>query len=216
MSYHDEGNSLARGGDRKTIFIVDDDEGMCQSLESLLRSLGYQVETFSSAQGFLKRAEAGISGCLLLDVRLPEVSGLEIQRRLAEARYEIPVIFLTGHGDIQMAVSAMKAGAVEFLPKPFREQQLIDAVAGAMEHAARIEEEGRAQDAYRREIANLSPKEREILDDLSAGLQVKEIASKHALSASTVRVHRRNIRSKVQVGGLGKLLALHNRYGAQA
>ena len=95
-------------------------------------------------------------------------------------------------------------------------QQLIDAVAGAMEHAARIEEEGRAQDAYRREIANLSPKEREILDDLSAGLQIKEIASKHALSASTVRVHRRNIRSKVQVGGLGKLLALHNRYGAQA
>lgn len=196
-----------------TVFIVDDDADMGQSLGSLLRSLGYSVETFTTAQGFLDRVEAGIFGCLLLDVRLPGVSGLEIQRRLADAQHAIPIIFLTGHGDIQMAVSAMKAGAVEFLPKPFREQQLIDAVAEAMERSERTEEDFRIRSAYRQDLELLSPKEREVLDDLSMGLQVKEIASKNALSTSTVRVHRRNIKAKLRSGSLNKFLILHNKYG---
>ncbi len=200
----------------RTVFIVDDDTEMCRSLESLLRSLGYQVEAFATAQSFLDRVESGISGCVLLDVRLPAVSGLEIQRRLAEARHSVPIIFLTGHGDIQIAVSAMKAGAVEFLPKPFREQQLIDAVAEAMIRSAQADDETREREAYRQKMALLSPKERAILDDLSSGLQVKEIASKHALSSSTVRVHRRNIKSKMQAGSFGKLMVLHNRYGGQS
>jgi FixJ family two-component response regulator len=195
-----------------TVFIVDDDADMRQSLESLLRSLGYRVEAYTTAQAFLDRVEAGISGCLVLDVRLPGVSGLEIQRRLAEALEPIPIIFLTGHGDIQMAVSAMKAGAVEFLPKPFREQQLIDAVAEALAQSERAEEERCIRAAYLKEIALLSPKEREILDDLSSGLQVKEIASKRKLSTSTIRVHRRSIKLKIRTTSITKILSLHDKY----
>lgn len=196
-----------------TVFIVDDDAEISQSLESLLRSLGYQVEAFTSSQSFLDRVEEGVSGCVLLDVRIPGISGLEIQRRLAQAQQTIPIIFLTGHGDIQMAVSAMKAGAVEFLPKPFREQQLIDAVSEAMEQSVRAEEDGRIRSTYQENMAALSPKEREILDDLSSGLHIKEVACKRALSTSTVRVHRRNINFKIKSTSLSNLLILHNKYG---
>lgn len=199
----------------KTVFIVDDDVDMIHSLESLLRSLGYRVEAYTSAQSFLNRVESGISGCVLLDVRLPAVSGLEIQRRLSEAHKAIPIIFLTGHGDIQMAVSAMKAGAVEFLSKPFREQQLIEAVAEAMERFERDEDDVRARNAYQQDIVCLSPKERAILDDLSFGFQIKEIAGRHTLSASTIRVHRRNIKSKIKTETLNKFLTLHNKYGGK-
>lgn len=199
-----------------TVFIVDDDVEMSQSLESLLRSLGYRVEVFTSSQSFLDRAEIGISGCVLLDVRIPEISGLEIQRRLTQAQQSLPIIFLTGHGDIQMAVTAMKAGAVEFLPKPFREQQLIDAVAEAMEQSVREEKDGRIRSAYQANIEVLSPKEREILDDLSSGLQIKEVACKRALSPSTVRVHRRNINSKIKSMNLNNLIILHNKYGVNS
>lgn len=200
--------------DVSSVFIVDDDIDMCQSLGSLLRSLGYRVEAFNTAQGFLQRAEAGISGCVLLDVRLPAVSGLEVQRRLAEAQHNIPIVFLTAHGDIQMAVSAMKAGAVEFLPKPFREQQLLDAVADAMARYREAEEEGRIRNAYLQDIQLFSPKEREILDALSLGFQINEIANMRTLSASTIRVHRRNMKSKIGNKKFGRLLALHNKYRA--
>jgi len=197
----------------KTVFIVDDDEEMGQSLASLLGSLGYRVEVFRAALSFLERAQTGISGCVLLDVRLPVVSGLEIQRRLSEAKQTIPVIFLTAHGDIQMAVAAMKAGAIEFLPKPFREQQLVDAVAEAMAWSERADEDDRNRNDYQASILLLSKKEREVLDDLSLGLQVKEIATKRRLSPSTVRVHRRNIKSKIRSKNLGELIMLYNRYG---
>lgn len=196
----------------KTVFIVDDDEEMAQSLSSLLCSLGYGVEVFTQASSFLERAQTGLSGCVLLDVRLPEVSGLEIQRRLSEAKQAIPIIFLTAHGDIQMAVAAMKAGAIEFLPKPFREQQLVDAVAEAMAWSQRADEDGRNRNDYEASILLLSKKEREILGDLSSGLQVKEIATKHSLSASTVRVHRRNIKSKIPSRNLSELIILYNKY----
>lgn len=199
------------GGD--TVFIVDDDADMSQSLASLLRSLGYRVEVFTTAQGFLDRMTARLSGCVLLDVRLPTISGLEIQRRLAEAKQQIPIIFLTGHGDIQMAVAAMKAGAIEFLSKPFRDQQLIDAVAEAMARARWAEEEHHIRAAYLREIALLSPKERDVLDDLASGLQIKEIATKRGLSTSTIRIHRRNIRLKTNAANLNRLMMLHNKYG---
>jgi FixJ family two-component response regulator len=196
----------------KTVFIVDDDEEMGQSLSSLLCSLGYRVEVFTTAQSFLDRAQAGISGCVLLDVRLPIVSGLEIQRRLSEAKQTIPAVFLTAHGDIQMAVAAMKAGAIEFLPKPFREQQLVDAVAEAMACSERADEDERNRNDYQASILLLSKKEREILDDLSSGLQVKEIATKRGLSSSTVRVHRRNIKSKIRSKNLSELVMLYNKY----
>ena len=198
-----------------TVYIVDDDVDMRQSLQSLLRSLRYRVETFATAQSFLDRAELGLSGCLLLDVRLPAISGLEIQRRLADAKNQIPIVFLTGHGDIQMAVSAMKAGAVEFLPKPFREQQLIDAVAEAMARSERATEEDGNLKIYRELLGKLSPKERDILDDMAAGLQIKEVASKQSLSSSTVRVHKRNIKFKLQQYKMSKFLILHEKYGAK-
>jgi FixJ family two-component response regulator len=207
--------TLENGEDRlkgKIVFIVDDDEEMGQSLSSLLCSLGYRVEVFTAALSFLERARSGISGCVLLDVRLPLVSGLEIQRRLSEAQQTIPTIFLTAHGDIQMAVAAMKAGAIEFLPKPFREQQLVDAVAEAMAWSERAEEDDRNRNDYQASMMLLSQKEREVLDDLSSGLEVKEIATKRNLSPSTVRVHRRNIKSKIGSKNLAELLILHNRY----
>lgn len=196
-----------------TVFVVDDDDDMRGSLESLLRSLGYRVEAFPSAQTFLERARSGMTGCVLLDVRLPGVSGLEIQRRLVEAGQVIPIIFLTAHGDIQMAVAAMKAGAVEFLPKPFREQQLIDAVAEAITRSVQDQENSRIRDAYLQSVSLLSLKELQILNDLSSGHQIKETAAKHGLSDSTVRVHRRNIKSKLQGLSFGRLLVLHSKYG---
>jgi two-component system, LuxR family, response regulator FixJ len=209
----DENLTEPAGG--RTVYIVDDDVDMIHSLESLLRSLGYLVEAYASAQSFLDRVEAGISGCVLLDVRLPAISGLEVQRRLSESHRAIPIIFLTGHGDIQMAVSAMKAGAVEFLPKPFREQQLIEAVADAMEIFEQGEDDARARNSYQQDILCLSPKERAILDDLSSGFQIKEIAAKHTLSASTIRVHRRNIKSKIKTDNINAFFVLHNKYGVE-
>lgn len=213
MTVQGTAKNLTEPAGGRTVFIVDDDVDMIHSLESLLRSLGYLVEAYATAQSFLDRVEAGISGCVLLDVRLPAISGLEVQRRLSEAHRAIPIIFLTGHGDIQMAVSAMKAGAVEFLPKPFREQQLIEAVAEAMDRFERDEEDVRARNAYQLDITYLSPKERAILDDLSSGFQIKEIATRHTLSASTIRVHRRNIKSKIKIETLSQFLILHNKYG---
>ena len=215
---YDEAITLRTGEvsvEGKTVFIVDDDEDIGQSIGSLLRSLGYQVEVFTAPMSFLERAQAGASGCVLLDVRLPVVSGLEIQRRLREAKRTIPIIFLTAHGDIEMAVAAMKAGAAEFLPKPFREQQLIDAVADAMARSEQTEEADRIRNDYKASLLLLSPKEREVLDDLSAGLQVKEVATNRNLSPSTVRVHRRNIRSKIQGKNLGAFIMLHNTYRHQ-
>lgn len=200
-------------GEDATVFVVDDDDDMRGSLESLLRSLGYRVEAFPSAQTFLERARSGMTGCVLLDVRLPGVSGLEIQRRLVEAGQVIPIIFLTAHGDIQMAVAAMKAGAVEFLPKPFREQQLIDAVAEAITRSVQDQENSRIRDAYLQSVSLLSLKELQILNDLSSGHQIKETAAKHGLSDSTVRVHRRNIKSKLQGLSFGRFLVLHSKYG---
>lgn len=212
MSQNEHGSWLAPAGNH-TVFIVDDDDDMRRSLESLLRSLGYTVEAFATAQTFLDRAQGQITGCLLLDVRLPGMSGLEIQRRLAEAQQKIPIVFLTAHGDIQMAVAAMKAGAVEFLSKPFREQQLIDAVAEAIEQSQQVERNCRIRNAYLQSVVLLSPKEREVLDDLSSGLQIKEVAAKRELSVSTIRVHRRNIKSKIKDSSFGELLILHRMYG---
>lgn len=206
----------AKPAGEDTVFIVDDDADMSQSLASLLRSLDYRVEAFTTAQGFLERMTARLVGCVLLDVRLPAISGMEIQRRLAEANQSIPIIFLTGHGDIQMAVSAMKAGAFEFLSKPFRDQQLIDAVAAAMAQARYADEQYHIRAAYLQEVARLSPKEREVLDDLASGLQIKEIATKRALSTSTIRIHRRNIRLKVKSTNLNRFMVLHNKYRSES
>lgn len=207
------GMSMIDPSQPRGVFVVDDDHDVCQSLSSLLRSLGYHVECFTEAPSFLQRASARLSGCVLLDIRMPLMSGLEVQRRLNELHQAIPIIFLTGHGDIQMAVSAMKAGAMEFLSKPFREQHLIDVVSSAMAIAERVEHEYQARQDYVALASLLSRKELEILDDLAVGLLVKEIAFNRMISQSTVRVHKRNIMAKVGTQPFRSFLASHCKYG---
>jgi len=145
------------------VFVVDDDAPMRESLKNLVRSVGLRVEAFASAQEFLRSKRPDVPGCLVLDVRLPGLSGLDLQKRMAEADMDIPVIFITGHGDIQMTVRAMKAGAVEFLTKPFRDQDLLDAIQQALERDRKTREQRTEIEALRRCFDSLTPREREVM-----------------------------------------------------
>ena len=145
------------------VFVVDDDEPMRRSLENLIRSVGLRVEAFASAQEFLRGKRPDVPGCLVLDVRLPGLSGLDLQKRMAEANSEIPIIFITGHGDIPMTVQAMKAGAVEFLTKPFRDQDLLDAIQQALERDRHAREQRAKIEELRSRYRSLTPREREVM-----------------------------------------------------
>ncbi|MBU6268149.1 MAG: response regulator [Sphingomonadales bacterium] len=195
-----------------TIFVVDDEESVRNSLDSMLRSVGYQVETFASGPAFLARAAEGISGCAIIDVRLPGASGLEIQRRLNEMGVALPVVFITGHGDIEMAVSAMKAGAVEFLAKPYREQVLLEALDTAVDRLRRDSDERDFMHRFEANLATLSPREHDALDLIAKGLEAKEIAHRLAISEVTVRIHRRAILRKFGTKSITLLVAHYARY----
>jgi len=199
-----------------TVFVVDDDEGMREALQSLLRSVGLQVITFASAREFLTRPRPDAPACLVLDVRLPDLSGLDLQRELVAAQLDFPIIFITGHGDIPMTVQAMKAGAVEFLTKPFRDQALLDAVAQALEkaRAARAQRAGRAE--LQERYAHLTPREREVLELVVAGLLNKQIASTLGLSEITVKVHRGQVMQKMGAESVTDLVRMADRLGLPA
>ena len=169
------------------VFVVDDDEGMRQSLKNLIGSVGLRVEAFASAQEFLRSKVIDVPGCLVLDVRLPGLSGLDPQKRIADAGIAIPIIFITGHGDIPMTVRAMKAGAVEFLTKPFRDQDLLDAIQQALERD-RIAREQRAEiEELRGRLDSLTPREREVMGLVVAGLLNKQIAGELGTSETRSR-----------------------------
>src|SRR6266571_513757 len=159
----------------RVVFVVDDDASLRESLKDLIQSVGLRVEAFASAQEFLRNNRPDVPTCLVLDVRLPDLSGLDLQKRMAEADMEIPIIFITGHGDIPMTVQAMKAGAVEFLTKPFREQELLDAIQQALERDSQARERRAEIEGLRRRFASLTSREREVMVLVVAGLPNKQI-----------------------------------------
>jgi FixJ family two-component response regulator len=193
------------------VFVVDDDAAVRRSLDNLIRSVGLRAETFASAQEFLSSKRPDVPGCLVLDVRLPGLSGLDLQNRMAEADMEIPIIFITGHGDIPMTVQAMKAGAVEFLTKPFREQELLDAIQQALERDSQAREQRAEIEGLRRRFASLTPREREVMALMVAGLLNKQIAGELGASETTVKIHRHNVMEKMGAGSLADLVRMADK-----
>jgi FixJ family two-component response regulator len=195
------------------IFVVDDDASMREALQRLLRSVGMQVTTFASAREFLHHRGADVPGCLVLDVRLPGLSGLDLQHELAAAQIDLPIIFITGYGDIPMTVRAMKAGAVEFLTKPFRDQDLLDAI----QHALERDRVARAQRVEMAELRGrfdaLTPRERDVFGLVVTGLQNKQVAAALGTSAITIKRQRAQVMHKMRVTSLAELVRIADQLG---
>src|SRR5882724_5705948 len=198
------------------VYIVDDDEGVRESLDSLIRSVGFGVQTFASARDFLSRTLPNAAGCLVLDVRLPGLSGLDLQRELTQADKHIPIIFITGHGDIPMTVRAMKGGAVDFLTKPFRDQDMLDAVLAAIERDRKRREADKIVADLRTRFETLTPREREVLAYVSSGLMNKQIAAQLELAEITVKIHRGHIMKKMGAKSLADLVRRAEALGIQS
>jgi len=194
--------------DARIVHVVDDDEAIRQSVSFMLRKAGYAVETYASGTAFLKSADRGTAGCVLLDVRMPDIDGLEVQARLAQQGIGLPVIMLTGHGDVTLAVRAIKAGAVEFLEKPFERLALIAAIEEALDQAARQDRAHlAAADAVVR-LAALTTRERDVLDGMVLGRPNKLIAFDLSIATRTVEVHRANLMEKLSARSLSDVLRI--------
>jgi FixJ family two-component response regulator len=190
------------------VFVVDDDDSMRRALERLFYSIQLRVEVFASAQEFLRGERPDAPSCLVLDVRLPGLSGLDFQAELAKADIRIPIVFITGHGDIPMSVRAMKAGAVDFLAKPFRDQDLLDAVAAAIQRDQERREREQAVADLTARFERLTPREREIMTLVASGLMSKQIAAKIQLSEITVKVHRSHLMKKMGARTVAELVRM--------
>lgn len=201
---------------QSVVFIIDDDASVRDALSALFRSVGLRAKAFASAMEFLKSELPNSPSCLVLDVRLPGPSGLDFQSDLAKATIQIPVIFITGHGDIPMSVRAMKAGAVEFLTKPFRDQDLLDAVKIALERDLARRTHDKTVQELGAHFEALTPREQEVIGLVTAGLMNKQIASELGVSEVTVKVHRGNVMKKMGARSLADLVRMADALGVRA
>jgi FixJ family two-component response regulator len=195
----------------RLVFVVDDDASFRESLKDLLCSIGLRVETFASAQEFLQSKRPDVPSCLVLDVRLKGLSGLDLQKRMIEGGIDIPIIFITGHGDVPMTVQAMKAGAVEFLTKPFRDQDLLDAIQQALERDRRGREQRAEIAELRKRFDSLTRREREVMALVAAGLLNKQVAGELGTSEASVKVHRQHVMEKIGAGSLAELVRMADK-----
>jgi FixJ family two-component response regulator len=197
------------------VFVVDDDASVREALDGLFRSIGLQAKTFGSAAEFLQHKLPDAPSCLVLDVRLPGLSGLDFQTELAAAGLHIPIIFMTGHGDIPMTVKAMKAGAIEFLPKPFRDQDMLDAVQQALERDRERRERNSGLAKLKSSFDTLTPREQEVMSLVTAGLMNKQVAGEIGVSEITAKVHRGNIMRKMGAKSLAELVRMADALGVR-
>src|ERR1700727_42371 len=198
------------------VFVVDDESAVGVSIKRLLHSVGLEARCFNSASEFLRAKRPDAPGCIVLDVRLPDVSGLDLQQELAKANVDLPVIFVTGHGDIPMTVRAMKGGAVEFLTKPFREQELLDAVRNGIERDRLNRAEAQELAALRARFESLTSREREIMALLAEGQIVKQIAGQIGITAMTVRIHRTQVITKMGARTAADLVRMADKLNLQS
>ena len=190
------------------VFVIDDDPSVRSSLKFLISTVGLQVESFESAETFLNRKPPDTASCLVLDVRLRGLSGLDFQRELADRNIHIPIVFVTGHGDIPMSVRAMKAGAVEFLTKPFRDQDLLDAIRVALERDGARREQEKEVSELRQRFESLTPREQEVISMVVGGMLNKQIAGQLGTAENTVKVHRSRAMEKMQAQSLAELVRM--------
>ncbi|MGD0214622.1 MAG: response regulator transcription factor [Terriglobales bacterium] len=198
------------------VFVIDDDRMIRDSLQSLIKSVGLRVETFASAQDFLGSKRPDAAACLVLDVRMPGISGLDLQLKLRDGGILLPIIFITGHGDIPMSVRAMKEGAYEFLTKPVRGQDLLDAVQKALAKDRTLSHERREASEIREKFESLTPREREVLELVVAGLLNKQIADQLGMSELTVKTHRAHVMEKTQAESLAHLVRMSEKLKSAA
>lgn len=199
--------------DKPTVFVIDDDQSMRESVESLLRSVGLNVRVFETTQTFLAAERPDAPSCLVLDVRLPGVSGLDFQNELSKLEIAFPIVFISGHGDVPMTVRAIKAGAIEFLTKPFRDQDLIDAVQLGIENDRKRRAEDSALSDLNARLESLSPREREVMILVASGRMNKQIAGELDLSEVTVKVHRGSAMRKMGAKSVADLVRMVDRLG---
>ena len=197
------------------VFVVDDDDSMRRALSNLIRSVGLQAETFVTATNFLAVKLPDAPCCLILDIRLPGLSGLDFQAKLASAKIEVPIIFITAHGDIPMSVRAMKAGAIEFLTKPFRDQDLLDAIQAAIERDRMRREGEKMISILRTKFETLTPREQEVMACVTGGLMNKQIAAEIGVTENTIKVHRGNVTKKMGARSVAELVRMADLLGVR-